>query len=69
MNITKEMMDLKLLEIAKFEQENGKDHGITSVNAMKKYCSDIQYRERVRDFNKASAETIKEYNYLINIKC
>jgi uncharacterized protein YabN with tetrapyrrole methylase and pyrophosphatase domain len=61
MNITKKMMDEKLLQIAEFEQKHGKDHGITSVNAMKKYCSNKQYRERVHAFNKASIETIKNY--------
>ena len=61
MNITKKMMDKKLLQIASFEQKYGKDHGMTSVHAMKKYCSDIQYRQRVHAFNKASANTIKNY--------
>ena len=37
MSITKKMMDEKLLQIAKFEEKYGEDHGITSVNAMKKY--------------------------------
>ena len=61
MNITKQMMDEKLLQIADFEQKYGADHGITSVNAMKKYCTDQKYRDRVRAFNKASANTIKHY--------
>lgn len=61
MNITKQMMDKKLLQIANFEQKYGTDHGITSVNAMKKYCTDEKYRQRVHDFNKASANTIKHY--------
>ena len=61
MNITKQMMDEKLLQIAKFEQKYGADHGITSVNAMKKYCNDQKYRDRVQAFNKASVETIKHY--------
>lgn len=61
MNITKQMMDEKLLQIANFEQKYGTDHGITSVNAMKKYCTDKKYRQRVHDFNKASVETIKHY--------
>lgn len=62
MKISKKMMDNKLLEIAKFEEKYGKDHGQTSVNAMKKYCTDEKYRERVKAFNKASVETIKHYN-------
>jgi len=59
--MTKKMMNDKLLKIAKFEKEYGEDHGITNVIAMKKYCSDKLYRERVHAFNKASAETIKYY--------
>ena len=47
MNITKQMMDEKLLQIANFEQKYGINHGITSVNAMKKYCTDQKYRDRV----------------------
>jgi hypothetical protein len=61
MNITKQMMEEKLLQIANFEQKHGANHGITSVNAMKKYCTDEKYRQRVRDFNTASVETIKHY--------
>lgn len=59
--MTEKMMSEKLLQIAEFEQKYGEDHGITSVNAMKKYCSNKQYRERVHAFNKASANTIKNY--------
>ena len=59
--MTSEMMSKKLLLIADFEQKYGKDHGISNVNAMKKYCSDIKYRQRVHAFNKASAKTIKHY--------
>ena len=65
MKISKQMMDDKLLQIATFEEKYGEDHGITSVNAMKKYCSDRQYRERVHAFNKASVNTIKNYYKLI----
>jgi len=61
MNITKEMMDAKLKQIAKFEEKYGVDHGITNVNAMKKYCTDQKYRDRVHAFNKASVNTIKHY--------
>jgi len=59
MNITKEMMDAKLLQIAEFEKKWGE---CTSSRAMKKYCTDEKYRERVKAFNKASLETIKHYN-------
>ena len=59
--MNKKMIDEKLLQIADFEQKYGADHGITSVNAMKKYCTDKKYRQRVKNFNKASVETIKHY--------
>ena len=65
MRISKQMMDDKLLQIATFEEKYGEDHGITTVNAMKKYCSDEKYRERVHAFNKASVNTIKNYYKLI----
>ena len=65
MKISKQMMDDKLLQIATFEEKYGEDHGITNVNAMKKYCSDEKYRERVHAFNKASVNTIKNYYKLI----
>jgi hypothetical protein len=65
MKISKQMMDDKLLQIATFEEKYGEDHGITSVNAMKKYCSDEKYRERVHAFNKASVNTIKNYYKLM----
>jgi len=61
MNITKQMMDEKLLQIANFEQKYGTDHGIARVNAIKKYCTDQKYRDRVHAFNNASANTIKHY--------
>ncbi len=59
MNITKKMMDAKLLQIAKFEKKYGE---CTQSRAMKKYCTDEKYRQRVHAFNKASVETIKHYN-------
>ena len=65
MKISKQMMDDKLLQIATFEEKYGEDHGITRVNAMKKYCSDEKYRERVHAFNKASVNTIKNYYKLM----
>ena len=63
--MTSEMMSEKLLKIAEFEEKYGEDHGITNVIAMKKYCSDKQYRQRVHAFNKASVNTIKNYFKLI----
>jgi len=58
MNITKEMMDAKLLQIAEFEAKWGEN---TRTRAMKKYCTDEKYRNNVRTFNKASANTIVGY--------
>ena len=63
--MTEKMMSEKLLKIAEFEEKYGEDHGITNVIAMKKYCSDKQYRQRVHAFNKASVNTIKKYFKLI----
>ena len=63
--MTSKMMSEKLLKIAEFEEKYGEDHGITNVIAMKKYCSDKQYRQRVHAFNKASVNTIKNYFKLI----
>jgi len=61
MNITQEQLEAKLKQIAEFEEKYGTDHGQTNVYAMKKYCTDPKYRERVAAFNKASIETIKHY--------
>jgi len=58
MNITKEMMDAKLLEIAEFEEKWGE---CTKSRAMKKYCTNEKYRNNVNAFNKASANTIVGY--------
>jgi len=56
MNISEKMISDKLLEIAKFEEEHGE---CTSSRAMKKYCTDEKYKQRVIAFNRASANTIK----------
>ena len=61
MNITQEQLEAKLKQIAEFEEKYGTDHGQTNVYAMKKYCTDAKYRERVTQFNKASINTIKHY--------
>tara|TARA_R100000781_G_scaffold1976_1_gene3427 strand:- start:189 stop:374 length:186 start_codon:yes stop_codon:yes gene_type:complete len=58
MNITKEMMDAKLLQIAEFEAKWGEN---TRTRAMKKYCTDEKYRKNVRAFNTATANTIVGY--------
>jgi hypothetical protein len=61
MNITQKDLEAKLKQIAEFEEKYGTDHGQTNVYAMKKYCTDTKYRERVQQFNNASINTIKHY--------
>lgn len=58
MKISKQMMDDKLLQIATFEEKWGENY---KTRALKKYCTDEKYRERVHAFNKASVNTIKNY--------
>ena len=58
MELTKQMIDDKLKQIALFEAKFGE---CTESRAMKKYCTNEKYRQNVRDFNKASIETIKNY--------
>ena len=58
---TQAQLDAKLKQILEFEKKYGTDHGQTNVYAMKKYCTDAKYRERVHQFNKASVNTIKHY--------
>ena len=61
MNITQKDLEAKLKQIAEFEEKYGTDNGQTNVYAMKKYCTDAKYRERVQQFNNASINTIKHY--------
>ena len=63
MKLSKQMLDAKIKQIAQFEQTYGTNHGQTSVNAMKKFCTDKKYRERVRDFNKSITETYQAYRF------
>ena len=56
--LTKEMIDNKLKQIAIHEERFGE---CTMTRAMKKYCTNEKYRENVRAFNKASIETIKNH--------
>lgn len=63
MKLSKQMLDAKLKQIAQFEETYGSDHGQTNVHAMKKFCTDEKYRERVRDFNKSIAETYQTYRF------
>lgn len=58
MQLTKQMIDDKLKQIAIHEKRFGE---CTTSRAMKKYCTNEQYRANVKAFNKASAETIKNY--------
>lgn len=58
MKLTKQMIDDKLKQIATFEEKYGE---CTASRAMKKYCTDPNYRANVDAFNKASKETIKNY--------
>ena len=56
--LTQKDLEAKLLQVAKFEQKYGE---CTESRAMKKFCTDPVYRGRVRNFNKASIETIKNH--------
>ena len=58
MQLTKQMIDDKLKQIAIHEKRFGE---CTTTRAMKKYCTNEKYRANVKAFNKASAETIKNY--------
>jgi hypothetical protein len=63
MKLSKQMLDAKLKQIAQFEETYGSDHGQTRVYAMKKFCTDEKYRQRVQDFNKSIAEIYKVYRF------
>ena len=63
MKPTQQQIEEKLKQIEEFEKMWGKDHGQTKVYAMKKYCLDQKYRERVHEFNKVSQQTIKKYTH------
>ena len=56
--LTQKDFEAKLLQVAQFEQKFGE---CTESRAMKKYCTDPNYRSNVDAFNKASKETIKNY--------
>ena len=56
---TQEQLQAKLKQVEDFERRWGE---CTESRAMRKYCTDPKYRERVHQFNKASVETIKHYN-------
>jgi len=63
MEVTEQMRKAKLKEIKAFEKKYGADHGIRSVYAMKKYCTDSRYRELVHQFTDACANTYKAYRF------
>jgi|TARA_B100001093_G_scaffold361406_1_gene346122 hypothetical protein len=58
MQLTKQMIDDKLKQIAIHENRFGE---CTTTRAMKKYCTNEKYRQNVNAFNKASKNTIKNY--------
>lgn len=58
MIITEQMRKNKLKQIEEFEKRWGE---CTESRALRKYCTDPKYRERVHAFNKASAGTIRHY--------
>tara|TARA_B100000212_G_C27032363_1_gene387920 strand:+ start:50 stop:229 length:180 start_codon:yes stop_codon:yes gene_type:complete len=58
MKITKEMMAAKLKQIAIHEKRFGE---CTRTRAMKKYCTDEKYRQRVHEFNKSVIESARYY--------
>ena len=50
------MIKDKLKEIDAFEEKYGE---CVESRAMRKYCTDPKYRERVREFNKTSIRMVK----------
>lgn len=56
MEITEQMIKDKLKEIDAFEKKYGE---CTQSRAMRKYCTDSKYRERVKEFNKTSIRLLK----------
>jgi len=58
MNITKEMMDAKLKQIAEFEAKWGEN---TRTRAMKKYCTNEKYRNNVNEFQRTAANLVVGY--------
>ena len=55
---TQAQLKAKLKQVEDFEKRWGE---CTESRAMRKYCTDAKYRERVHQFNKASVNTIKHY--------
>lgn len=58
MEITEQMIKDKLKQLDAFDKKYGK---CTRSVAMRKYCTDPLYRQRVNQFNKTSAQMIKNY--------
>jgi len=55
MEITNEMIVEKLRQVDEFEATYGKN---TTTIAMRKWCTDEQYRKREQEFREAVANTI-----------
>lgn len=55
---TQAQLKAKLRQVNDFERRWGV---CTESKAMRKYCTDPDYRQRVDQFNKASINTIKNY--------
>ena len=58
MNKTPEQLAAKLKEVEAFEAKWGE---CIESRAMRKYCTDERYRERVHAFNQSIARTFKHY--------
>ena len=59
MEITDEMISDKIKQLDDFDKKYGK---CTRSIAMRKYCTDPIYRQRVKQFNKTSAQLIIKNN-------
>ena len=57
---TKEELARKLAQVEEFESKWGE---CTESRAMRKYCTDAKYRERVHAFNKSVKESSRYYGY------
>ena len=58
MKVTKQQIDKKLLELAKFAERWGE---CDKTRAIKKYCNDEIYRSRVDEFQRTSANLVVGY--------
>lgn len=58
---TQAELNAKLKQIEEFEKKYGTNHGQTKVYAMKRYCTDPKYRERVHEFERTRKQLTKYY--------